>query len=325
MIEDLCVTINTKTLQQLGVDAPNRDAFDVVNREFSKEKGYSIENLRLFLDDNKPLMTCDQLNVFNSIMDSVKNGSGDIFFLDAPGGTGKTFLINLILAEVRCNEKIALAVASSGIAATLLEGGRTAHSAFKLPLDVAITEKVTCNISKSSGKGKVLKECTLIVWDECTMSHRKSLEALDETLRDFRNNDLHMGGVVILLAGDFRQTLPVIPRSTPADELNACLKKSLLWRHVQTLTLKTNMRVRLLNEPGASQFADNLLKIGSALHPFNLKFIEFPEDFCTFVQDTNDLINAVFPDICLNYLNKNWLCERAILAPTNDDVSAINV
>lgn len=46
------------------------------------------------------------------------------FFLDAPGGTGKTFLLSLILAKIRSQQKIALAVASSGIAA---------HSALKLP------------------------------------------------------------------------------------------------------------------------------------------------------------------------------------------------
>ena len=50
------------------------------------------------------------------------------YFLDVLGGTGKTFLINLLLAKVTFDKKIALAVASSGIAATLLEGGRTAHS-----------------------------------------------------------------------------------------------------------------------------------------------------------------------------------------------------
>ena len=50
------------------------------------------------------------------------------YFLDVPGGTGKTFIINLLLAKVRFDKKIALAVASSGIAATLLEGGQTAHS-----------------------------------------------------------------------------------------------------------------------------------------------------------------------------------------------------
>jgi ABC-type ATPase involved in cell division len=56
-------------------------------------------------------------------MSSVNNNEGKILFLDAPGGTGKTFLINLLLAKVRYGGKIALAVASSGIAATLLVGG----------------------------------------------------------------------------------------------------------------------------------------------------------------------------------------------------------
>lgn len=63
-----------------------------------------------------------------------------LVFLDAPGGAGKTFLINLLLANVRQHKQIALVVASSGIAATLLEGGHTAHSAFKLPLNLAHTE-----------------------------------------------------------------------------------------------------------------------------------------------------------------------------------------
>ena len=47
-----------------------------------------------------------------------------LFFLNAPGGYGKTFLIEALLSTVRGMGKIALAVASSGIAAELLEGGR---------------------------------------------------------------------------------------------------------------------------------------------------------------------------------------------------------
>ena len=54
------------------------------------------------------------------------------------------------------------------------------------------------------------------------MAHKKSLEALDRSMQDLRNNQNRFGGAMILLAGDFRQTLPVIPRSTSADELNAC-------------------------------------------------------------------------------------------------------
>ena len=51
-----------------------------------------------------------------------------MFFLSAPGGYGKTFPIEALLSTVRGMGKIVLAVASSGIAAELLEGGQTAHS-----------------------------------------------------------------------------------------------------------------------------------------------------------------------------------------------------
>jgi len=69
--------------------------------------------------------------------------------LNAPGGTGKTFLISLIIAKIRSNNGIALAVASSGFAATLLDGGRTAHSAFKLPLNIQNNSDAVCNIKNN--------------------------------------------------------------------------------------------------------------------------------------------------------------------------------
>lgn len=64
------------------------------------------------------------------------------FFVDGPGGTGKTFLYTVLLAAVRARGGIALSVASSGIAALLLEGGRTAHSRFKIPIQ--LDEASTC-------------------------------------------------------------------------------------------------------------------------------------------------------------------------------------
>lgn len=80
-----------------------------------------------------------------------------------------------------------------------MEGGRTAHSALKMPLDIARQENPTCNISKASGRAQVLKTCKLIVWDECTMAHKKALKALDVTLR---GNDNLMGGALLLLCAD---------------------------------------------------------------------------------------------------------------------------
>ena len=60
-----------------------------------------------------------------------------------------------------------------------------------------------------------------MVWDECMMAHKKSLEALDRTMKDLRNNQNRFCRAMILLAGDFHQTLLVIPRSTSIDDLNA--------------------------------------------------------------------------------------------------------
>jgi len=50
-------------------------------------------------------------------------------------------------------------------------------------------------------------------------------------MRDLRENDTLMGGATVVLAGDIRQILPVIPRGTMADEIKACIKSSVLWKY----------------------------------------------------------------------------------------------
>ncbi|KAL4104072.1 hypothetical protein QTP88_019385 [Uroleucon formosanum] len=184
---------------------------------------------RRLVVSNEGLLTKEQYNVYSRIMHSIKSDTGNFFFLNAPAGTGKAFLINLLLTKVRSISCIALAVASSGIAATLLEGGRMAHSAFKLPLDLINIETPMCNIPKQSNIAKVLCNCKFINWDENTMAHKRGIEALDRSLKDIRNNNGVMGGVTVLLTGDFRQTLPVILRGSRADEVKACTKASYLW------------------------------------------------------------------------------------------------
>jgi hypothetical protein len=209
-----------------------------------------------------------------------------------------------------------------------LEGGRTAHSTFKLPLDItSLGGPPTCNISKGTGAAKLLQMCELIVWDECTMAHKKSLEALDNTLQDLKGIKKPMGGTVILLAGDFRQILPVIPNGTPADELNACLKASYLWNHVSKLSLTTNMRVQLHNSSTAQSFSKQLLALGDGRVQCDPSTgcITFSADFCSQVQSVVDLLDNVFPNIENNYSQTQWLCERAILAPKNNSVHRLNL
>ncbi|GFV31367.1 ATP-dependent DNA helicase [Trichonephila clavipes] len=85
-----------------------------------------------------------------TVMEHVRSGNGGYLFLDAQGGNGKTFLLNLILAKIRMKSEIALDVASSRIAVTLLGGGHNAHLALKLPFNLNTAENPICDIGKTS-------------------------------------------------------------------------------------------------------------------------------------------------------------------------------
>lgn len=151
-IEDECISINNKMLKDFGIPSPNRNCNSIEDQEYQKEINYNINDLTDFLSINEPKLNQEQRKVYETIMYDVQKNNGGIYFLDAPGGTGKTFLLNIILAKIRLQKYIAIAVASSGIAATLLEGGRTAHSTFKLPLNIHQIEEPTCNLKKNSSK-----------------------------------------------------------------------------------------------------------------------------------------------------------------------------
>ena len=80
-----------------------------------------------------------------------------------------------------------IAVASSGIEATLLLNCRTDHSIFKIPIQ--LIEDSICSIKNNSKSGKLFRSCKFIVWDEFTMTHKHELEAIDRMVRDIVNKD----------------------------------------------------------------------------------------------------------------------------------------
>lgn len=196
--------LSGKSIVHFGFPLPININRTTINIECLRKRNYDQQQLLLSVQ-NENQLNREQRIEYDSVMSSVNNNEGKILFLDAPGGTGKTFLINLLLAKVRYGGKIALAVASSGIAATLLVGGRTAHSTFKLPLKYDSDDTTSvCNVSKQSGTGKLVQECSLIIWDEASMSQKTSVEALDRTMRNLRHNNSPMGGCTVLFSGDFR-------------------------------------------------------------------------------------------------------------------------
>ena len=79
--------------------------------------------------------TREQKQVYARVLDAVHWQKGGVFFLNAAGGTGNSFLLSTLLMEILAHWVVALACATSGIAATMYPLGHTVHSAFKLPTD----------------------------------------------------------------------------------------------------------------------------------------------------------------------------------------------
>ncbi|XP_022831021.1 uncharacterized protein LOC111359653 [Spodoptera litura] len=159
------------------------------------------------------------------------------------------------------------------------------------------------------------------------MSHRAHVEAVNRTLKDLRNSGNVMGGVTFVLAGDFRQTLPVITKGTRADVIKACLKSSPLWQSIKTLNLRTNMRAHLSNDNNGN-FSQKILQLGDGKLPSpvaNNSQVSLDNELAQTVNSLDVLIDTIYPDIeNLTERNFNWLCSRAIVSPRNDSVNDIN-
>ena len=212
-----------------------------------------------------PTLNIDQRIARNAIIDAYEAGNHGVFFIDGPGGTGKTYLENIILQSVRSKNDIALAVASSGIAALLLDKGWTAHSRFKISIHLTPTSQ--CAITRQSDLAKLLRRTKLILWDQAPMMHKMAFETLDRTLRDILDNDHPFGCLIIVMCGDFCQLLPVVPKGSRPQIVMASIRESYIWQHIQIFHLQINMRTQDVSaqenaELGGLTFADWLLPLG---------------------------------------------------------------
>ncbi|KAG7594947.1 P-loop containing nucleoside triphosphate hydrolase [Arabidopsis thaliana x Arabidopsis arenosa] len=316
---------------------PTREGIDNSNRLIVDELRYNIEsNLVEQHAEWRDKLTPEQRGVYNEITGAVFNGLGGVFFVYGSGGTGKTFIWKTLAAAIRSRGLICLNVASSGIASLLLEGGRTAHSRFSIPLNP--DEFSVCKIKAKSDLADLIKEASLIIWDEAPMMSKFCFEALDKSFCDIIKHAENkvFGGKVVVFGGDFRQVLPVITNAGRAEIVMSSLNSSYLWDHCKVLKLTKNMR--LLNNSLSAQeakeiqeFSDWLLAVGDGRinEPNDGEVvIDIPEDLL--ITEADNPIEAITREI---YGDPTKLHEirdpkffqmRAILAPKNDDVNTIN-
>ncbi|KAF7835735.1 uncharacterized protein G2W53_010594 [Senna tora] len=271
------------------------------NMLISEELNYHKELLRTQHHTFFATLTQEQKKIYNLVIEAVDQQNGGIFFVNGFGGSGKTFIWNTLTSALRGRGDIVLAVASSGIASQLIP---------------------------------------VIIWDEAPMAHRCYFEALDRTLRDIcgkDNDDCYkkpFGGKVVVFGGDFRQIFPVIPRGSRQDIVLSSLNASYIWDSCKVLTLTKNMRlgtgVTESENQSISEFAEWILKIGDgdigdALNDEE-KDITIPDDILL-INDVNPIqtiIESTYPLFVDNYCSHEYIRERAVLAPTLDDVASIN-
>ncbi|XP_010479356.2 PREDICTED: uncharacterized protein LOC104758217 [Camelina sativa] len=289
------------------------------NRLIAEELCYDTEKCASDHQKMLPSLTDEQRNVYDRILGSVEKNYGGVYFVYGFGG------------------KIVINVASSGMAALLLEGGRTAHSRFAIPIQ--LHETSTCHIAADSDLAGLLLESKLIIWDEAPMLHKHCFEAFDRSMRDIAraanvdNFDTPFGGKTIVFGGDFRQVLPVIAKGSRGQIVQASLTSSSLWRFCSVLHLTKNMRLTIDSDPAEiksiKEFSEWILKLGDGKlsQPNNGEaVIDIPGDML--LMDNLDPIvsitNAIYPSLLQNLKDVNFFKGRAILCPTNEVVQEIN-
>ena len=331
-----------RTLENVGLPTPTPEELAEVEIVMSiqpavirEELDFLTEDLSNTVEQRIPTFTDEQKTVFNTVMEAVRKEEPLQAFIDARGGCGKTYLLNTLLAAVRSLEPqgcTALAMATTGIAANLLELGRTFHSRMKAPLTPA--EDSTLAITGQSQLAKLIRMSKLLLIDESTMLDRYMLEALDRTLRDIMETpDMVFGGKILILAGDFRQCLPVVPGATRAGTVSHCINQSSLWQYFKILRLTQNMRVHASGNPKLEQFDRWTLSLGNG----SVEMADIPDEMVVTKikmnskenstsegQAMENFIREIFPNIEMNIHDKNWLDGRAILCTTNKEVTMVN-
>ena len=151
LLQELEEIFSKNGIYMYNYNLPQKSAqyeLDVNNQLIQEELSYDCSKLEIESNKLYEQLNNDQRTAFHSIINSVLNKEPNIFFVTGHGGTGKTFLWNTIITYLRAQRKIVLTVASSGVASLLLPNGRTAHSRFRIPIDV--DELSICDIKRST-------------------------------------------------------------------------------------------------------------------------------------------------------------------------------
>ncbi|XP_074336465.1 uncharacterized protein LOC141673609 [Apium graveolens] len=314
---------------------------NAVKRLLQEETSYDKEELEILHEKNHGLLNLEWKNIYDFILQNFYNKVGGVFFVYGSGGCGKTFLWQTLCCRLHSEGKIVLYVASCGIAAVLLPGGRTAHSRFHIPLK--LDQDSTTGIGHGTDIAELIQQTDLIIWDEASMQHRHAFESVDRSLGDImsvidkRRAKKPFGGITVVFGGDYRQILPVIPKASRAEVVGSIFNKSKIWEFCQLFLLKQNMWLHAGNTEMENKviadFSKWQLLVGDGkVENFSPDadtgemLIKIPDQYVvhTTQNPIESLSKITYPDFLRNMSLHSYLRSRAILTPTNVVVDDIN-
>ncbi len=247
--------------------------------------------------------TSEQHDAMAEVLQAVDDTSSHprLFSVLSSAGTGKSWFVNGVTWHLRSQSRIVLNVAASALAATVLTGGRTAHSTFRIPIPA--TSSSVCGVK--AGERKLIREAAIIFYDEISMVNVEVANTLDRSLREIMKNSIPFGGKVVVFLGDFKQLLPV----NPGVKGDFTVKDCDWWQLCRHITFTINWRAAL--NPVFSEF---LQHVGMGI----IESVDVPP--ASQVPSIKELVAAVYgDDITTAPLHRNL-----ILALTLDTCEEIN-
>ncbi|EHS63282.1 uncharacterized protein PGTG_21498 [Puccinia graminis f. sp. tritici CRL 75-36-700-3] len=327
-----------KTFTDVGLDSISTitHLWDLFETDPSDDDDVNVDHAARFLSMSQCLNE-RQTIIMETVIELMNHDESGLIYIDGPGGCGKTYLMNTIIHYLNAIDIKVVTVASSGVAGLMLFEGMTAHSRFKLPLDLNSSSQ--CNWKSRTASTQALQDAKVVIWDEISMQSKYAVKAVDRAFQDLMQDDRPFGGKLMIFGGDFRQTLPVVPGGTIFDQARECMIASPIWDHVYTFQLTQNQRLRNSSDPDNAQtnseFYHWLLSIGNGSNQTDfsadveLKYgTVFKHQTPSFV--SNQAIAQVYGDLSNLFINHDYTnipdfyAERLILAPLNADVTKIN-
>lgn len=134
--------------------------------------------------------------------------SGKNVFLTGSAGAGKTYVLNQYINYLRARKVSVAITASTGIAATHMNG-QTIHSWAGIGIKDSLSSTDLKKLSDKQYLNKKLSTVEVLIIDEISMLHQRQLEMVNRVLQHFKNNYEPFGGIQVILSGDFFQLPPV--------------------------------------------------------------------------------------------------------------------